>query len=204
VLSELFEKVSKCQFRKTDDFFKIKEGRDRLKNELQKCNEKEKLIQDKKQELLEIADRLNDDSEKISQLQALETEPLIIFMKLIIFNLAQVPWTYSVKIHQIQEEMQKRKALLDDVQKQLVNYQEEIDIVHKIINKTVQEMRQICSRFDYVKEIESTIILLEEQIELCLAEMSTDPKKDKELASYQEVKKNMMSLLKGVQKHTTV
>jgi molecular chaperone GrpE (heat shock protein) len=107
-------------------------------------------------------------------------------------------------IDQIQDEKQKRKALLDEVQKQLANYQNEIDNLHKIINQTIQDMRLVCSRFDYVKEIESIIIVLDEQIEICMAEMSTDPKKDRELASYQAVKKNMVSLLKGVQKHITV
>jgi hypothetical protein len=270
VLFDLFDKVSKSQFRKTEDFFKIKEGRDRLKKKLQMCNDKEKLIQDKKQELIEIADGLNDNSVKISELQAqlykMETEDAWesqpttyhnttcltckkcchekcglnetttqgseYFMQCWAFqngpNCSQCEHNYTSHVHlrekhvqvkkevqkidpstksaidQMQDEKQKRKALLDEVQKQLANYQTEIDNLHKIINQTIQDMRSVCSRFDYVKEIESVIMVLDEQIEICMGEMSTDPKKERELASYQTVKKNMISLLKGVQKHITV
>ena len=69
-LAELFEKVSKCHFAKTGDFLKIKEGRDQLKKKLQACNDREKSIQDKKQELYEIADALTNNTAKISELQA--------------------------------------------------------------------------------------------------------------------------------------
>ena len=269
-LSELFEKVSKCHFKKTGDFLKIKEGRDRLKQKLQACNDREKSIQDKKQELLEIADALTNSKAKISELQAqlykIELEDAWeakqtpyhnttcltckncchehcglnetsaqgseYFMQCWAFqngpNCTQCEHSYTSHVHLrekhvqvkkevqkidpntksaidgIQDENSKRQALLNEVQKQLEAYQKEIDELHQTINNTIQEMRSVCSKFDYVKEVEAIIIVLEEQIEICLAEMADDPKKERELVSYKKVKHNMENLLKGIQKHIGV
>jgi L-lactate utilization protein LutB len=63
-------------------------------------------------------------------------------------------------------------------------------------------MKGVCSRFDYEKEIQACINVLEEQIEQLMSDASNgDSNVLQKLQSYKETKESMKKLRDNVQKH---
>jgi GTPase SAR1 family protein len=107
------------------------------------------------------------------------------------------------EINLITDQKAQKENTINTINKQVALLNQRLEDLHVEVQSLVFEMKEVCSRFDYIKEIEACVKVLDEQIEITTSQASSLKSTDEvssKLASLKKTKQSMKILLDGLRK----
>jgi len=106
-------------------------------------------------------------------------------------------------IQQSQNDSDAKEKAKNSIDAELKKLDQELASHHQKINDIITKMRQVCSRFDYMKEIDASINVLDEQIDAVTSDFGTqlDEANAKKLAGLKTVRAKMQKFKEDLIKY---